>query len=68
MAILRDFPHKIKGFVVTDGFESSTVLNSHCSYEQSLNTFEHEQSHIEDEDAFREDMTADEIEGMKHGK
>ena len=68
MASVKDLPHKVKGFVLTDGFDEGIVLNAHCSYEQQFKTHEHECEHLKENDAFREDMTADEIEAIRHGE
>ena len=63
-----DLPHKIKGFSITDGFDNATILNSRCSHLQNIITYIHEDDHFENNDHFREDMEADEIEAIRHGK
>ena len=63
-----DLPHKIEGFSITDGYDDTTILNSRCSSEQNLQTCIHEDDHFQNNDHFREDMEADEIEAIRHGE
>lgn len=67
--IYADLPPRVKGmFVKTFDEEEcyTIVLNSRLSAEQNRKTYEHELKHIEARDFDQEDMTADEIEYVRH--
>ena len=66
--LLVDLPGTIKAFVAKDTDDFYTIyLNSRLSHEQNLVSFIHEMEHIENDD-FYSDLTADQIERVRHGK
>ena len=66
--LLVDLPGTIKAFVTKDTDDFYTIyLNSRLSHEQNIVSFIHEMEHIENDD-FYSDLTADQIERVRHGK
>ena len=66
--MLVDLPGTIKAFVAKDTDDFYTIyLNSRLSHEQNVVSFIHEMEHIEKDD-FYSDLTADQIERVRHGK
>ena len=66
--LLVDLPGTIKAFVAKDTDDFYTIyLNSRLSHEQNVVSFMHEMEHIEKDD-FYSDLTADQIERVRHGK
>ena len=66
--LLVDLPGTIKAFVAKDTDDFYTIyLNSRLSHEQNIVSFIHEMEHIEKDD-FYSDLTADQIERVRHGK
>ena len=66
--LLVDLPGTIKAFVAKDTDDFYTIyLNSRLSHEQNVVSFIHEMEHIEKDD-FYSDLTADQIERVRHGK
>ena len=66
--MLVDLPGTIKAFVAKDTDDFYTIyLNSRLSHEQNIVSFIHEMEHIEKDD-FYSDLTADQIERVRHGK
>ena len=66
--LLVDLPGTIKAFVAKDTGGFYTIyLNSRLSHEQNIVSFIHEMEHIESDD-FYSDLTADQIERIRHGK
>ena len=66
--LLVDLPGTIKAFVTKDTDDFYTIyLNSRLSHEQNVVSFIHEMEHIENDD-FYSDLTADQIERVRHGK
>ena len=66
--LLVDLPGTIKAFVAKDTDDFYTIyLNSRLSHEQNIVSFIHEMEHIENDD-FYNDLTADQIEMVRHGK
>ena len=66
--MLVDLPGTIKAFVAKDTDDFYTkYLNSRISHEQNIVSFIHEMEQIENDD-FYSDLTADQIERVRHGK
>ena len=66
--MLVDLPGTIKAFVAKDTDDFYTIyLNSRLSHEQNVVSFIHEMEHIKNDD-FYSDLTADQIERVRHGK
>ena len=66
--LLVDLRGTIKAFVAKDTDDFYTIyLNSRLSHEQNIVSFIHEMEHIENDD-FYSDLTADQIERVRHGK
>lgn len=64
---LLDMPYSIKGFTRHNPDVSYTiVLNARYDHETLLKTYLHELEHIEHDDFYNEEMTADGIEQKRH--
>lgn len=65
---LMDMPCSVKGCVVKD-FDNdefyTILLNSRLSHDANLSSYQHEMEHIDCDD-FSSDLTADEIESIRH--
>ena len=72
--IYVDLPPTVKGMIVKTFDENggddcyTVVINSRLNYEQQLEAYRHELRHIQARDFEQADLTADEIEMVRHYK